>query len=306
MTFCRRFFCAPAIAGAFFVITKGVKMPRVSYMGDGTTTEFMFNFPYFQNTDIVVTKNTDAATGYTIVGTSAGENADIPYSGGKVVFETAPTVSDTITIARNLPPARITDYQPMVKIEPTTLNQDMNYMMEVLKDMKDNLGVLSAQYADIADKESTTDLLARIAAIHDEIDEVTTKINALGDIDSINTDINDLKNASNFSATGKAEISHLAMPSSSFIALNLGASGTQYTAPADGYLSLGISATAAGQYASLINTSAHNMRSMMFAISVGNWVTPWIPVAKGDVVTIDYTATGTVRYFDFIYANSAS
>lgn len=295
------FFCAPAIAGAFFVITKGVKMPRVSYMGDGTTTEFMFNFPYFQNTDIVVTKNTDAATGYTIVGTSAGENADIPYSGGKVVFETAPTVSDTITIARNLPPARITDYQPMVKIEPTTLNQDMNYMMEVLKDMKDNLGVLSAQYADIADKESTTDLLARIAAIHDEIDEVTTKINALGDIDSINTDINDLKNASNFSVIGKAEISHLAMPSGTSVDLTVGPSGTTYVASADGYINFCMKSTAAGQMVQLytgVNVNA-------FSTAANQTLRIFAPIKKGREYQVDYTAP-TVGYLKLVYLEGSN
>ncbi len=158
-------------------------------MGDGSTTEFTFNFPYFENTNIIVTKNNAAATGYSIVGTSAAPDADIPYTGGKVVFETAPSAIDCITIARQLPLSRIVDYQPTAKIEPTTLNQDVNYLMEVIKDRKDEIDTLCTQYSDIADKESTTTLLARIAAIHDEIVAVSAQITALGDISTLRTDV---------------------------------------------------------------------------------------------------------------------
>ena len=112
-------------------------MQKVSYMGNGSTTEFTFNFPYFENSNITVTKNNQTATGYSIVGTSAGADADIPYTGGKVVFETAPGALDNITIARSLPLSRIVDYQPTTKLEPTTLNQDANYLMEVIKDLQE-------------------------------------------------------------------------------------------------------------------------------------------------------------------------
>ena len=172
-------------------------MQKVSYMGNGTTTEFAFNFPYFENSNIIVTKNGAAATGYDIIGTSAGLDADIPYTGGKVVFEVAPTALDNITIARQLPLTRIVDYQPLAKIDPTTLNQDMNYTMEVLKDLQDELDGLMTQYTEIADKESTTTLLARIAAIHDEIVAIDAKITALGDVSEIRSDITDLDTRTN-------------------------------------------------------------------------------------------------------------
>ena len=158
-------------------------------MGNGVTTEFTFNFPYFENTDVVVTKNGAATTGYNIIGNSGGLDADIPYIGGKVVFETAPGALDCITIARSLPLSRQYDYQPTEKIDPTTLNQDMNYLMEVLKDRQDELETLATQYAEIADKESTTVLLARISAIHDEIVAIDAKITALGDISTLRTDV---------------------------------------------------------------------------------------------------------------------
>ena len=164
-------------------------MQKVSYMGNGETTEFAFNFPYFENTDVVVTKNGTTATGYNIVGTSGGLDADIPYTGGKVVFETAPAALDEIVISRSLPLARQYDWQPLAKLNPTELNQDANYLMEVIKDRKDELDALVAQYADIADKESTETLLARISTIHDEIVAIDAKITALGDISTLRQDV---------------------------------------------------------------------------------------------------------------------
>ena len=242
------------LCAGFFVITKGENMQKVSYMGDGATTEFTFNFPYFENTDVVVEKNGATATGYNIVGNSAGLDADIPYTGGKVVFDTAPGALDNITIARSLPLTRQYDYQPTVKIEPTTLNQDMNYLMEVLKDLNDELDDLRAQYHDIADKESTTTLLARISAIHDEIVAVSAQITALGDVSQIRSDITALRDASNLTTTGKATIVNLAMPGSTYDELTVGASGTAYTATADGYVSVHATAVgAANTYVELVS-----------------------------------------------------
>lgn len=186
------FFIWSRIIARPFVITKGEKMQKVSYMGNGETTEFTFNFPYFENTNVIVTKNGVVATNYQIIGTPGGVDADIPYSGGKVVFETAPTALDSITIARALPLSRTIDYQPTAKIDPTTLNQDMNYMMEVLKDLQDELETLRTQYAEIADKDSTATLLARIATISEDIATVRAQITALGDISTLRQTVTDL------------------------------------------------------------------------------------------------------------------
>jgi hypothetical protein len=157
-------------------------MQKISYMGNGETTEFTFNFPYFENSDVIVTKNGTATTGYNIIGVSGGLDADIPYIGGTVVFETAPGPLDSITISRSLPLIRNIDYQPLDKISPTTLNQDMNYTMEILKDLNDELATLRTQYHDIADQESAQILLAKINAVQQQI-------TALGDITRIRSDI---------------------------------------------------------------------------------------------------------------------
>lgn len=277
-------------------------MQKVSYMGDGTTTEFTFNFPYFENTNIIVTKNGEITTGYTIIGTSAAPDADIPYTGGKVVFETAPTNLDSITIARHLPLIRNVDYQPTAKIEPTTLNQDLNYLMEVIKDRKDELDDLIEKYAEITNKELIETVLARIDAIHGEIVNIDEKITELGDISQINNDITSLKNAENFTTTGKNTITHQSMPSNSSVELTLGADGSSYTMPADGYLYLAKTSSASSQRIKFTNTSSVNMAVSTWSSGVQN-LEIIMPVSKDNVVYVYYNAGGLTNQFRFIYAN---
>ena len=276
-------------------------MQKVSYMGNGETTAFTFNFPYFEDSDVVVTKNGAAATGYNIVGNSGGLDADIPYVGGTVVFETAPTALDNIVIARSLPLTRQYDYQPTAKIDPTTLNQDMNYLMEVLKDLQDELDGFRTQYAEIADKESTTTLLARISTIHNEIVTSNAQITALGDVSQIRSDITSLKNAENFTTTGKTALAHLAMPSNRYIDLTLETSGTIYTMPGDGYLCITGTTTAVNQSFSIGGMCQIRVTQP----SSGVVTSAYTPVSKGEQIPVYYTV-GTINSFRFYYANGAS
>lgn len=271
-------------------------MQKVSYMGDGATTEFTFNFPYFENTNIVVTKNNTTATGYSIVGTSASPDADIPYTGGKVVFEAAPTVLDSITIARSLPLTRVADYQPTAKIEPTTLNQDLNYLMEVLKDVQDEFDTLCSQYADIADKESTTTLLARITAIGEAITTVSAQITALGDVSTIRSDITNLKGASNFTDAGKTAIVGFGIPdyangSNIFAA----ARTTGYTAPTNGFISV-CQTPASSAYNITIDNHVVSSKDSTQASYSGCF---FGFVAQGSVIktTMPETVTGLFMFF---------
>lgn len=164
-------------------------MQKISFMGNGRISEFYFNFPYFEHSNIIVTVDNAPAHGYNIIGNAGGPNADVPFNGGKVVFDTPPRQMEYITIARQLPLIRIADYQPMARIEPVMLNQDLNYLIEVLKDKQDDLDTLRTQYAEIADHDSAAAILARISAIHDEIVDIDAKIATLGDISTLRTDV---------------------------------------------------------------------------------------------------------------------
>ena len=108
-------------------------------------------------------------------------------------------------------------------------------------------------------------------------------------------------NASNFSQAGESYLSGLGMPSGRYIDLTLGASGTTYTAPANGWLILNKSTTSVGQEIRLTNQS-NQLRG--YAISAANSAAldTMIPCRKGDTIYIYYSAAGSVEDFRFIYA----
>ncbi len=90
-------------------------------------------------------------------------------------------------------------------------------------------------------------------------------------------------------------------PSNRYIDLILGASGTTYTAPANGYVYIARRAGANNQY-----ISAGNITSG-FALEVdlpytNNRATILLPVKKSDTYGINYTASGSDLVFRFIYA----
>ena len=107
--------------------------------------------------------------------------------------------------------------------------------------------------------------------------------------------------ADNFTAIGKSALSSFAMPSSRFIDLTLGASGSTYTAPANGYYAIDKTAGAQYQYVTF-NTTA-GMAIIQHAGNNNNYhCAGFIPVRKGDILVVDYGATGATNYFRFIYA----
>lgn len=98
-------------------------------------------------------------------------------------------------------------------------------------------------------------------------------------------------------------IAHQAMPGSRYSELTLGTSGSTYTAIADGYLTLNKSATAAGQYINFVK-NVNGMNCNAIAPSALP-LSLYMPVSKGDVITINYDAAGTTSWFRFIYTNGA-
>ena len=96
------------------------------------------------------------------------------------------------------------------------------------------------------------------------------------------------------------ELSGMSMPSNKYIDLTLGASGTTYTAPANGWFWF---SKIAGT--NLFGVGIENKRNGMIigsdagAPGSGNAV---MPVLAGDNVVVRYSATGETLGFRFIYA----
>ena len=105
----------------------------------------------------------------------------------------------------------------------------------------------------------------------------------------------------NLNTEGKTLITSYSFPSNRYIDLTLGASGTTYTAPANGYLHLFKEVNSADQYVVLTNTN-NGLGMHAWVPKSGGGAATTIPVKKGDIVSINYTAGANVICFRFIYA----
>lgn len=101
----------------------------------------------------------------------------------------------------------------------------------------------------------------------------------------------------------KAMGSGWAMPSGDvYEDLTLGASGSTYTAPANGYISLLTSTSAAGGFFALYN----GYYNVVAQHTVANYaLTGVLPIRKGQTATLDYLNIATPTHFKFIYAEGS-
>lgn len=97
----------------------------------------------------------------------------------------------------------------------------------------------------------------------------------------------------------KSQASAWSLPSGNYVDLSLGATGTKYTAPANGWFYI-VKATTQGQYFIMDNNT--KLYSMNFAPAGGNSVRYLFPVQKDDVISVAYTVSGATSTFRFIYA----
>lgn len=96
-------------------------------------------------------------------------------------------------------------------------------------------------------------------------------------------------------------LSELSMPSSKYIDLTLGANGSSYTAPANGWLILTKGAKAVGQYIEL-TLKPSNLRGKSVSVGTADNLTAYVPAKKGAIVEYWGSAAGTTSVFRFIYA----
>lgn len=108
--------------------------------------------------------------------------------------------------------------------------------------------------------------------------------------------------ASNFDNTGKSQVAKLSMPSDTYVDLTLGSSGDTYYAPSNGYFTL---------CKALADTQMLNIYNQTTGLgctetSSGNSVpTVSLPVRDNDIVVVNYTGTGAISFFRFVYAEGS-
>lgn len=120
-------------------------MYKISYDCDGVTTEYTFSFPFFQDADVCVALNNELMPRekYAVI-----INSD--FTGGTVIFATAPDIGTRIDIFRHISLSRVVDYQPTAKIDPEDLNADFNFLLEAFRDLN-AVDVDLAQWANTHD-----------------------------------------------------------------------------------------------------------------------------------------------------------
>lgn len=143
-------------------------------------------------------------------------------------------------------------------------------------------------------------------------DYVDTKLDALIVNVLTPTKYKELKNAGNVNenelyitdmATDEdtSYIAQQAMPSSKYVDLQLGASGTTYTAPANGWFTaVGASSTAGENWINLRN-EVNQIGSQSYSSETNTELRVLCPVILGDTVKLYYANTN-VHTFRFIYA----
>lgn len=106
----------------------------------------------------------------------------------------------------------------------------------------------------------------------------------------------------NINNTGTSKGASWAMPSGTSVALTMGASGTDYTAPANGYFGANVQWQNAASYLSMNNQYVVGYcQTGTGGAAVG---LTFVPVKKGDVVNISYNAI-SVNWFRFTYADGS-
>lgn len=109
-------------------------------------------------------------------------------------------------------------------------------------------------------------------------------------------------NASNFSQSGRSYLSGLGMPSSRYIDLTIGASGSTYTAPANGWFSAYCATGSSTSCYLLNNTNKINAAGTVIErLTDGRC---YIPANKGDIISFYYNGINTSKgaFLRFIYA----
>ena len=124
-----------------------------------------------------------------------------------------------------------------------------------------------------------------------DIDKIATDLNGKADVDLTNT-------VGALSSTAKEYFGKIGMPSNTSIQLTLGASGTTYTAPTNGYFYWAL----AGGGLSYYGLVGPSLSSGCVCQAASYGLSLWLPVKKSDVMWVNYQVAPMSGNLWFIYA----
>lgn len=142
------------------ILTVNDTTPRVQYTATSGQTVFTYPFAIFQDSDLKVYNGSTLktlATDYTVSGAGGS-------SGGNVTFGSGLTAGDIVTIYRDLPVARTTDYQANGDLLAENLNDDLDkavMMVQQIEDQLENRTIRFTPWVDGAPNELNESAAAR-------------------------------------------------------------------------------------------------------------------------------------------------
>ena len=104
------------------------------------------------------------------------------------------------------------------------------------------------------------------------------------------------------SATDKAVLSGLGMPSARYVNMAVPAHLGTATMPANGYLVIRATTTTAGSAYVWLQDLASGLELRVYGPISGANILSWLPVQKGRVITVRYSGVSTPDIFRLIYA----
>lgn len=107
----------------------------------------------------------------------------------------------------------------------------------------------------------------------------------------------------NVSNIAKELMANSSMPSGTYKDLTLGASGSTYTAPADGWFIIEKGSGGSGKYMYMSCAESGIAAKVNSASEHG--INLFLPVKKGDVISVQYSMTGNTVFFRFVYAEGS-
>lgn len=129
--------------------------PRKQYVATAAQDTFAYTFPIYEDSDLVVY--------LTPVGQAADDAADIltlttdytvsgegTSSGGNVVLVVAATAGDIITIHRDIPVARTSDYQTNGDLQSTSLNDDLDKLVMMVQQQEESIDDRTLKFIETA------------------------------------------------------------------------------------------------------------------------------------------------------------
>ena len=257
---------------------------KVIYVGNGVAKEFAIPFSFLEQEHIKVRqKKNDIQT----------ERTDWTVKSGNLVFAIAPESGAEIAIVREVPLTQETDYRDNEILHAETLERNFDKLTMQVQQLAEKSA--RAVTVDIFDDTAADSLIPSIRKAVSDCQTAAVSAQSSAAEAATTFASKATVNADNFTTAGKSILSGLSMPSNDYISLNIGASGIQYIAPANGWFSLCGFATADSGFATMDVPISGN--SCMAQQKFEWYSRIHLPVKKGDKMILDYISW----HFDFLH-----